>query len=35
VFHILGLVIIRHRANYLRLIKGTENGVLWRKKKEA
>jgi glycerol-3-phosphate acyltransferase PlsY len=35
VFHILGLVIIRHRANYLRLIKGSENGVLWRKKKEA
>lgn len=35
VFCILGLVIIRHRANYLRLIKGTENGVLWRKKKGA
>jgi glycerol-3-phosphate acyltransferase PlsY len=32
---ILGLLIIRHRTNYLRLIKGTENGVLWRKKKEV
>jgi glycerol-3-phosphate acyltransferase PlsY len=33
VFCVLGLVIIRHRSNYVRLLKGTENGVLWRRKK--
>jgi glycerol-3-phosphate acyltransferase PlsY len=29
------MVIARHRSNYARLLKGTENGVLWRKKKAA
>jgi len=28
VFHVVGLVIIRHRSNYARLLKGTEN-KLW------
>jgi len=28
VFHVVGLVIIRHRTNYARLMKGTEN-KLW------
>jgi len=28
VFHVVGLVIIRHRSNYTRLLKGTEN-KLW------
>jgi glycerol-3-phosphate acyltransferase PlsY len=28
VFHVVGLVIIRHRTNYARLLKGTEN-KLW------
>jgi glycerol-3-phosphate acyltransferase PlsY len=28
VFHVVGLVIIRHRSNYARLMKGTEN-KLW------
>ena len=29
------LVLVRHKSNYVRLLKGTENGVLWRKKKET
>jgi glycerol-3-phosphate acyltransferase PlsY len=32
VFHVVGLVILRHRSNYARLLKGTENPV-WGKKK--
>ena len=32
VFHIVGLLIIRHRSNYARLLKGTENRV-WGGKK--
>jgi acyl phosphate:glycerol-3-phosphate acyltransferase len=32
VFHIVGLVILRHRSNYSRLMKGTEN-KLWGGKK--
>jgi glycerol-3-phosphate acyltransferase PlsY len=32
VFHIVGLVLLRHRSNYVRLWKGTENRV-WRKKR--
>jgi len=32
VFHVVGLVIIRHRTNYARLLKGTEN-KLWGGKK--
>lgn len=31
---IVVLVVVRHRSNYVRLLKGTENGVLWRKKKD-
>ena len=34
VFHIVGLVILRHWSNYVRLAKGTEN-KLWGKKKGA
>jgi glycerol-3-phosphate acyltransferase PlsY len=34
VFHIVGLVIIRHRSNYARLMKGTENKI-GRKKNAA
>jgi glycerol-3-phosphate acyltransferase PlsY len=32
VFHVVGLVLVRHRSNYARLMKGTEN-KLWGGKK--
>jgi acyl phosphate:glycerol-3-phosphate acyltransferase len=34
VFHIVGLLILRHRSNYARLLKGTES-KLWGKKKSG
>jgi acyl phosphate:glycerol-3-phosphate acyltransferase len=34
VFHIVGLVLVRHRSNYVRLMKGTEHKV-WGGKKDG